>query len=65
MTSIRGDTVIVSNSSAEVRNTANFSLSIQSSFSAFSIATVNSGEDSLYKYRKRSSGVKSVIGKTI
>jgi hypothetical protein len=43
----------------------NFSRSIQSSFSAASIAKVSSGEDSLYKYRKRSSGVKSVIGKTI
>lgn len=64
-TSMRGATVTVSNVLCEDRKTSNFSRNIQSSFSAASIAKVNSGEDSLYKYRKRSSGVKSVIGKTI
>src|SRR5262245_48694256 len=43
--------------------TSNFSRNVQSAFNAFSIAAVCSVEVSLYKYNKRSSGVKLVIGK--
>lgn len=55
--SVRGETLMELRRSMEVLITANFSLSVQSSCSAFSIVMVASGDISLYKYRIRSSGV--------
>src|SRR5258706_11039968 len=46
----------------EVFKTVNFSRSVQSLISASSIAMLFLGGVSLYKYNKRSSGVKFVIG---
>ena len=57
----RGDILILSNLCIEVFSTESFSFSVQSFFNASSIAAVCSGVVSLYKYNKRSSGVKFVI----
>ena len=56
ITSVLGDTVIEFSRSIEVFRTVSFSLSVQSSSNAFSIAAVASGDVSLYKYSIRSSG---------
>jgi hypothetical protein len=49
----------------EASRTFSFSRSVHSFFNAVSIAAVFLAEVSLYKYNKRSSGVKLVIGKPV
>ena len=64
-TSVRGATVILSSLCMDVFRTASFSRRVQSCLRAFSIAADFFEDVSLYKYNRRSSGVKFVIGSAL